>query len=96
MSVISEDHLMALLQEAQCGEEFIEDALRYKKFYDGDIEGFIEKVETILYALENSDDEPMDDDDAFDDDAFEEELDAFDEDSLTQDEEGEEDDEDER
>ncbi|MBN2896823.1 MAG: hypothetical protein JXK05_13125 [Campylobacterales bacterium] len=97
MSVISDEQLMELLQKAQCGEEFIEDALRYKRFYDGDLEAFIEKVETILYALENSDDDGMDDDDAFDDDAFEEEFDAFDEDEpLEEGEESEEDDEGER
>ena len=47
MSTISDETLASLLSAEQCGPEFIEEALRYKKFYGGDIEDFIEKVETI-------------------------------------------------
>jgi len=79
MSTISDETLASLLSAEQCGPEFIEEALRYKKFYGGDIEDFIEKVETILYALENSDDEKFpDDDDDYEEGFEDDDLDDYD------------------
>ena len=77
MSSISEESLSNLLAAAQCGPEFIEEALRYKRFYDGDIDAFIEKVQSILYALKEEDDAPLNINEDDYDDEFEDDLDDY-------------------
>jgi 6,7-dimethyl-8-ribityllumazine synthase len=53
------------LEESGCSSEFIADALRYKKLYEGDIDDFIDRVEEILMGddgYEEEDDEDYEDD----------------------------------
>lgn len=50
------------LQEYGCSEEFIDDAMRYAKLYDGNIDDFLDRVEEILQ-----------DDDTYEEDEIEEE-----------------------
>ena len=58
------------LIESGCSSEFILDALRYEKLYNGDIDDFIDTVEDILMSdgeydgsLEDEDDLDEDEDD---------------------------------
>lgn len=58
------------LMESGCSSEFIIDALRYEKLYNGDIDDFIDTVENILMnddeyeeSLEDEDDIDEDEDD---------------------------------
>ena len=58
------------LMESGCSSEFIIDALRYEKLYNGDIDDFIDTVENILMnddeyeeSLEDEDDVDEDEDD---------------------------------
>ena len=51
------------LIESGCSSEFILDALRYEKLYNGDIDAFIDTVEDILMSDEENDDLYDDDDD---------------------------------
>ena len=55
------------LIESGCSSEFIIDALRYEKLYNGDVDDFIDTVENILM---NDDDyeESLEDEDDLDDD----------------------------
>ncbi len=54
------------LKESGCSDEFIEDAMRYERLYEGDVEDFIEVVEDILMNDEEYD-EDFDEDDEEDD-----------------------------
>lgn len=54
------------LKESGCSPEFIEDAMRYEKLYQGDIEDFIDTVEDILMSGEEYD-EALEEDEEFDD-----------------------------
>ena len=78
MSSISEETLSNLLAAEHCGPEFINEALRFKRFYGGDIDAFIEKVETILSALEEEDNLPINTDDDDYNEGFEDDLDDYD------------------
>ena len=51
------------LMESGCSSEFILDALRYEKLYNGDIDSFIDTVEDILMSDEDYDEETLDDED---------------------------------
>ena len=55
------------LIESGCSSEFILDALRYEKLYNGDIDDFIDTVEDILMNDEEFE-ESLDDEDDFDED----------------------------
>jgi hypothetical protein len=91
MLTISETKLKELLEQEKCSSDFIEDALRYKSYFDGDIETFIDKVEEVLYAIENSDEDEDFNDEDFDEEEYDEDL--FD-DYFTEDESEEEEDDD--
>jgi len=60
------DNVRELLKESGCSTEFINDAMRFAKLYNGDIDAFIDKVEDILMSEEESDD-VIDDEDDIDD-----------------------------
>ncbi len=55
------------LIESGCSSEFILDALRYEKLYNGDIDDFIDTVEDILMNDEEFE-ESLEDEDDFDED----------------------------
>ena len=55
------------LIESGCSSEFILDALRYEKLYNGDIDDFIDTVEDILMNDEEFE-EGLEDEDDFDED----------------------------
>ncbi len=55
------------LMESGCSSEFILDALRYEKLYNGDIDDFIDTVEDILMSDDDYDD-MVDDEDDLDED----------------------------
>ena len=51
------------LIESGCSSEFILDALRYEKLYNGDIDDFIDTVEDILMSDDEYDESLKDEDD---------------------------------
>ena len=55
------------LIESGCSSEFILDALRYEKLYNGDIDDFIDTVEDILMS-DDEYDESLEDEDDLDED----------------------------
>ncbi len=55
-----------LLNESGCSKEFIDEAMRFAKLYNGDIEAFIDKVEDILMNEEENDTVYDDEDDDLD------------------------------
>jgi len=55
-----------LLIESGCSKEFIDEAMRFAKLYNGDIEAFIDKVEDILMNEEENDTVYDDEDDDLD------------------------------
>ena len=57
--------LKELLLESGCSSEFILDAMRYEKLFNGDVDAFIDRVEEILMNEEDYE-ENLDEDDLFD------------------------------
>lgn len=55
------------LMESGCSSEFIVDALRYEKLYNGDIDDFIDTVENILMN-DDEYEESLEDEDEIDED----------------------------
>ena len=58
--------LRELLTQSGCSKEFIDDAMRFAKLYNGDIDAFIDKVEDIMMNEEENETSYEDEDD-FDD-----------------------------
>lgn len=54
--------LQELLNESGCSTEFIQDAMRYEKYFNGDIDAFIDRVEGILMNEEDFDEDYEDED----------------------------------
>jgi len=57
------DDVRELLKQSGCSPEFIDEAMRFAKLYNGDIDAFMDKVEDILMSEEENDDLYDDDDD---------------------------------